>query len=697
MSSIHELKILQWNCHSLSNKLSNLKLHIYSSRPHVVCLSKTWLSQSYEPNFINYSTIYKHRGPAQAGGGLAILIRSDVTYLEHDLQPFPQGFLEVCAVKIYLRNNIPFSILNVYNPNKNVLPQEFNHYFLQLEPHCLIIGDFNAHSPIWEPGKTPNHSGRSLENILLNNAALSLLTPPSLPTFFSAYHNSFSTLDLSIISTNLLPVASVSTESDMGSDHYPVITCVGVEASTIHRRARPSWRFERGSWGAWAAALQLGGITPSLDFEVSCQNFTDSIVSSSTKVFPKTREVVNPRYNKSWWTSECARAVKARSLAKNTLISQPSPANLIAFKRCSAKVKWEVKRAKQESWRSYCSRITSDTPISQLWKQVKHLRMPFVQKSQPFIMTNTVVTDSLSKTQALSRHYEQLLTCPAPSPYPLHVILPLAVALSDDTHSPINEPFSLYELKCCISQLKKTTPGLDQVHNSHLMHLPPDHVRWLLDLFNQSLRSAIVPEPWKAALIVPIPKPGKSLTSVTSYRPISLLSCISKLLESLINKRLVFFLEQNNSLRPSQGGFRRRLAGVDQIARLEAAIRAAHTARSPLVAVFCDLSNAFDRVWHTGLLYKLSQCGVHGALLRWLRAYLTDRSFCVQFEGQMSSSRKIKSGVPQGAILSPLLFNITKRDLPAVLRVHTADYADDVAFFSYGPDLGITTEKSKHN
>ncbi len=693
MSYIQELKILQWNCHSISNKLSNFKLHIYTSKPHVVCLSETWLSQHYEPNFINYNVIYKHRGAPQAGGGLAILVRSDITYLEQDLQPFPQGFLEVCAIKIFLKNDVPLSILNVYNPNENVLPQEFNHYFLQLEPSCLIVGDFNAHSPIWEPGKTSNHSGRSLESILINNASLSLLTPSSLPTFFSAYHNSFSTLDLSIISTNLLPLSSVSTESDMGSDHYPVITSVGIEPSTVQYRARPSWRFEGGSWGAWAVALQQTGFTPSQDFEVSCSNFANSIVSASTQVFPQTKEFVNPRFNKSWWTRECAQAVEARRAAKRALISHPSPATLIAFKRCSAKVKWEVKRAKRESWRGYCSKITSDTPISQLWKQVKRLRTPFVRKSQPFILPNAVVTDSLSKAQALSLHYEKLLTCPAPSPYPKHIILPLALALNDDTHSPINGPFSLYELKNSLNHLKKTSPGLDRVHNFHLLHLPPNHTKWLLSLFNQSLHSAIVPEPWKAALIVPIPKPAKSLTSVSSYRPISLLSCISKLLESLINKRLGFFLEQNGSLRPSQGGFRRRLAGVDQVARLEAAIRAALTARTPLVAVFCDLSNAFDRVWHTGLLYKLSQCGVHGALLRWLRAYLTDRTFHVQFEGQVSSLRKIKSGVPQGAILSPLLFNVMMRDLPSVQGVHTVDYADDVAFFSYGPDLAITTEK----
>ena len=133
MSSHQEIKILQWNCHSLGNQLSNLKLHIYSNKPRIVCLSETWLSPNSEPTFINYSAVYKHRDAYQAGGGLAVLIQSDVTYLDHDLQLFPQGFLEVCGIKIYLKNsNVPFSILNLYNPNKNVTHQEFDHYFSQL-------------------------------------------------------------------------------------------------------------------------------------------------------------------------------------------------------------------------------------------------------------------------------------------------------------------------------------------------------------------------------------------------------------------------------------------------------------------------------------------------------------------------------------------------------------------------------------
>jgi hypothetical protein len=109
--------------------------------------------QNFEPSFTNYSAIYKHRGAPQAGGGLAVLVCSDVTYLDHDLLLFPQGLLKVCDIKIYLKNKMS---LNLYNPNKNVSLQEFMRYFSQLEPSCLIVGDFNDHSPIWEPGKISN-------------------------------------------------------------------------------------------------------------------------------------------------------------------------------------------------------------------------------------------------------------------------------------------------------------------------------------------------------------------------------------------------------------------------------------------------------------------------------------------------------------------------------------------------------------
>jgi hypothetical protein len=190
---------------------------------------ETWLTVDHEPSFINYTLIYMHRAAARAGGGLAILVRSDVSFLNLNLQPYPQGNLEVCVAKLFLKNtNVPFSIINVYNPCQNISIEELNHYFSQMEPSRLIVGDFNAHSQMWEPNKTSNITGRSIEDVLLNDPSLCLLSPTSLPTFYSIYHNSFSTLDLSFISSQLQPISSVYCGDDLGSNHYTIFTCVGV-------------------------------------------------------------------------------------------------------------------------------------------------------------------------------------------------------------------------------------------------------------------------------------------------------------------------------------------------------------------------------------------------------------------------------------------------------------------------------------
>jgi hypothetical protein len=177
--------------------------------------------------------------------------------------------------------------------------------------------------------------------------SIALLTPPSLPAYFSTYHNSFSTLDLSFITADLVPLSTLYTEEDMGSDHYPEVTCIGIKACTMRYRTRPFWKFSEGSWAAWTAALFQHGIHPNNNIEVSNHNMTHAIISASTTSFPQTKEFINPRHNKPWWNRACAQAVESKRAAKRALIAHPSQANLINFKRNKALVKREVKIVKK--------------------------------------------------------------------------------------------------------------------------------------------------------------------------------------------------------------------------------------------------------------------------------------------------------------------------------------------------------------
>ncbi|KAF2355367.1 Ribosomal protein S24/S35 mitochondrial conserved domain [Trinorchestia longiramus] len=153
----------------------------------------------------------------------------------------------------------------------------------QLLPTHVIVGNFNAHNPLWEPAKSPNTTGRNLEQILQNNPSLALLTLPSLPTYFNVYQNSFSTLDLTFLSAVMQPIASISTEQDLGSDHYPIVTCIGVESSSVRYKSCPSW-----SRLDYAAPLYGKAVPSNLSKLKSIQNQCLRIATGCRKTTPIT-------------------------------------------------------------------------------------------------------------------------------------------------------------------------------------------------------------------------------------------------------------------------------------------------------------------------------------------------------------------------------------------------------------------------
>lgn len=257
---------------------------------------------------------------------------------------------------------------------------------------------------------------------------------------------------------------------------------------------------------------------------------------------------------------------------------------------------------------------------------------------------------------------------------------------SEQLNENYNKNFEMHELKQAIKSLKMTSPGKDMVHNSFFRHLPEKILNMILSIMNNSFNNCYIPPPWKQALILPLLKPGKQASLANSYRPVSLLSCMNKLMERLVCDRLVFLLENERKLSSTQGGFRRRLTTIDQISRIESAIRNAKSSKQICLVVFIDLSAAFDTVWHQGLMCQLAASGLQGKLLGWLENYLDGRSFQVIYEGELSTQRKISSGVPQGGILSPVLFNVMLSALPKIPGIEYAEYADDIALFAVGKD-----------
>ncbi|EYB81592.1 hypothetical protein Y032_0378g284 [Ancylostoma ceylanicum] len=205
-------------------------------------------------------------------------------------------------------------------------------------------------------------------------------------------------------------------------------------------------------------------------------------------------------------------------------------------------------------------------------------------------------------------------------------------------------------------------------------------------IFNLSFMRGEIPAKWKHALVTPIPKkPPFDLAD--NYRPISITSIFSRLFEKILKERIVNHLEAHKIISPSQHGFQKGRS--TETAMLSALNHWTSTLddKKPLDVVYFDFAKAFDKVSHELLLLKLAKIGIHEQIISWLKCFLTERTFQVCINDTLSSIRRISSGVPQGGVLSPILFNIYiyTCELPDIIAeegVGCIAYADDLKIYN---------------
>ena len=204
----------------------------------------------------------------------------------------------------------------------------------------------------------------------------------------------------------------------------------------------------------------------------------------------------------------------------------------------------------------------------------------------------------------------------------------------------------------------------------------------LKHIFNISLAKGVFPEKLKIARVTPTFKKGNN-TLVTNYRPTSVLSFFSKLLERIMYNRLYKFLVKNNILYQKQFGFQNVVSAEHAILQLVNQITEAFSQRKYNLEIFLDLSKEFDTVNHNILLEKLKAYGIQSENLKWFRSYLSNRKEFILYGEFKTEMKIVKCGVPQGSILEPSLFLIFVNDLSHSTKVlDTVLFADDKNLFS---------------
>ena len=204
----------------------------------------------------------------------------------------------------------------------------------------------------------------------------------------------------------------------------------------------------------------------------------------------------------------------------------------------------------------------------------------------------------------------------------------------------------------------------------------------LAELFNKCLKESCFADCWKISSVVPVFKDVGERSTAKSYCPVSRLSVVSKVFEKLVNNRINDHLEKCGLFSDFQYGFRSSRSTADLLTVVSDRIARAFNRSGATRAVALDISEAFDRVWHAGLLHKLKSNGISGQIFGLISSFLSNKRLRVVLDGKSSQEYPVNAGVPQSSIFGPTLFLLYINDLPDDVICDIAIYADDATLYS---------------
>lgn len=665
--------IIQYNINGFSTNRADLEAMIHVHQPIAFALQETHHLSSSPLSLSGYECRFNYRDTSSQGVG--ICIRKDFGYV-----PIPiQSPLQVVAVKIL--SSPPISVCSIYIHHSITLQQShLKNIITQLPTPFFILGDFNAHNSLWGDSRT-DLRGRIIEDVLLSENLL-LLNDGS-PTYIHRGSLSPSSIDLSLAHPALGARLSWSTITPFRDDHMPILISLHRSSSSF-RSSSNKFIEEKADWPNFSSTIfnSINRISWADNIDSNISSFIDIILDSANSHIP--RSVPRKHRPVPWWSKEIDILYKRFKSSYNKFKSNPSPFRYSNYKSRRNSFKNAAKEAKTLAWNTFCSSFNSSTPSHILWKNFRRINNSNSSHFPNSILHNNIpISQTPDIANLFSSHFSAPVNVPNQSAQNALKNCILNFPLSSSSPPPLLNSFiSLHELLKILKSCNGKTPGFDLISYVMLKNIPQNALLFLLRIYNHILSKGVFPDSWKNAIIIPIHKAGKNPQLLSSYRPISLLSCISKVFEKILSSRLSAWILDHNFLTSSQFAFRKGLSSEDALVSLSDFIISSLNNKMHVDSISLDLISAYDNTWKETIILQLLKWGIHGPFLQTISSFLSDRRHFVSIRGYLSTVAESHVSLPQGSPLSVTLFLCAINSIvdipPQDHLINFTLYADDV-------------------
>jgi len=646
----------------------------------IIALTETWLHNKVDNSDI---TLDGYQPPFRSdrqgrGGGTLIYVKCTLSVIrcpELETGPNECTWLELLVQGKKLYFGVYYRPPGQSAQDKDTFLECFQNTLDTIyskQPFAIICtGDFNDRCSSWTDDHVNSELGMRLRDLISYNNMFQLITDPTHTT-----DTCKSLLDL-IFTDSPAFFIEVGTGEAI-ADHLLIFGKIDLHPKTSGNHTRTVWHYRHANYDDLND--ELSGIDwytsfnnlPNIDSMVDYM--TTNIKAAAMRHIPYKKIRINTK-DKPWMTANIKHLLRLRNRWNRNYNKNPTAYNKSIRNEHRKLVKQEIQQAKDRHFQRQSDLIgeSSHNP-KRYWSLVKSLMGNKVNRCIPTLTQgDTYFCSAQDKAEHLNDYFASQTKLDIPNNFSL----PQFSYLTDHRLEQIT--IRNHETLKALKDLNTNkATGPDEIGNMILKNISQSIYKPLTTLLNKSLEAGIFPNQWKRANVVPVHKKSDR-SSASNYRPISLLPNLSKVFERVVFNRLYEYLDKNKLLTTLNSGFKKRDGTINQLVNIVDKIYKALDNHQDVCMVFLDISKAFDKVFHQGLLHKMRQLGIDGKLLKWLCSYLSDRKQRVSLEGKCSQWQVLGAGVPQGSILGPLLFLIFVNDIVYDIQSDINLFADDTS------------------